>query len=36
MSNGCVIGMDSDPLHSEDFHKLLKYFRTDRYQEGGV
>ncbi len=31
MSNGCVVGMDSDPLHSEDFHKVLQYFRMDRH-----
>jgi len=24
-------GMASDPLHSENFHKLLQYFRMDRY-----
>jgi hypothetical protein len=31
MSNGCLVGMDSDPLHSEDFHKLLQSFGMDVY-----
>jgi sugar fermentation stimulation protein A len=26
-----LFGMSSDPLHSEDFHKLLQYFQMDRY-----
>ena len=26
-----LFGMSGDPLHSEDFHKLLQYFRMDRY-----
>jgi sugar fermentation stimulation protein A len=26
-----LFGMSNDPLHSEDFHKLLQYFRMDRY-----
>jgi sugar fermentation stimulation protein A len=26
-----LFGMSEDPLHSEDFHKLLQYFRMDRY-----
>jgi sugar fermentation stimulation protein A len=28
-----LFGMKSDPLHSEDFHKVLQYFRMDRYEE---
>jgi sugar fermentation stimulation protein A len=28
-----VFGMSQDPLLSEDFHKLLQYFRMDRYSE---
>jgi sugar fermentation stimulation protein A len=28
-----LFGMSIDPLHSEDFHKLLQYFRMDRYNE---
>lgn len=27
-----LFGMSKDPLQSEDFHKLLQYFRMDRYQ----
>jgi sugar fermentation stimulation protein A len=27
-----LFGMASDPLHSENFHKLLQYFRMDRFQ----
>jgi sugar fermentation stimulation protein A len=33
---GCdthLFGMSIDPLHSEDFHKLLQYFRMDQYNE---
>lgn len=26
-----LFGMKNNPLHSEDFHKLLQYFRMDRY-----
>jgi sugar fermentation stimulation protein A len=26
-----LFGMTDDPLHSESFHKLLQYFRMDRY-----
>jgi len=26
-----LFGMSSDPFHFEDFHKLLQYFRMDRY-----
>jgi sugar fermentation stimulation protein A len=26
-----LFGMSSDPLHSEEFHKLLQYFQMDRY-----
>jgi sugar fermentation stimulation protein A len=26
-----LFGMSCDPLHSEAFHKLLQYFRMDRY-----
>ena len=26
-----LFGMSNNPLHSEDFHKLLQYFRMDRY-----
>jgi len=25
--------MKSDPLQSAEFHKLLQYFRMDRYEE---
>lgn len=28
-----LFGMSQDPLLSEDFHKLLQYFRMDRYSE---
>jgi sugar fermentation stimulation protein A len=28
-----LFGMSKDPLFSEDFHKLLQYFRMDRYSE---
>jgi sugar fermentation stimulation protein A len=28
-----LFGMSKDPLHSEDFHKLLQYFRMDRFSE---
>jgi sugar fermentation stimulation protein A len=28
-----LFGMSEDPLHSENFHKLLRYFRMDRLQE---
>jgi sugar fermentation stimulation protein A len=33
---GCdthLFGMSIDPLHSEEFHQLLQYFRMDRYDE---
>jgi sugar fermentation stimulation protein A len=33
---GCdthLFGMSIDPLHSEEFHQLLQYFRMDRYNE---
>jgi len=26
-----LFGMSKDPLHSENFHKLLQYFRMDRF-----
>jgi sugar fermentation stimulation protein A len=28
-----LFGMANDPLLSEDFHKLLQYFRIDWYSE---
>ena len=28
-----LFGMKSDPLQSAEFHKLLQYFRMDRYEE---
>jgi sugar fermentation stimulation protein A len=28
-----LFGMSGDPLQSGDFHRLLQYFRMDRYQE---
>jgi sugar fermentation stimulation protein A len=27
-----LVGMSGNPLQTEDFHKLLQYFRMDRYQ----
>ena len=27
-----LFGVSNDPLYSEDFHKLVQYFRMDRYQ----
>jgi sugar fermentation stimulation protein A len=33
---GCdthLFGMSINPLHSEDFHQMLQYFRMDRYNE---
>jgi sugar fermentation stimulation protein A len=27
-----LLGVPKDPLHSEDFHKLLQHFRMDRFQ----
>jgi sugar fermentation stimulation protein A len=27
-----LFGMSGDPLHSEHFHRLLQYFRMDRYE----
>jgi sugar fermentation stimulation protein A len=27
-----LFGMSADPLHSGNFHKLLQYFRMDRFQ----
>jgi sugar fermentation stimulation protein A len=27
-----LFGMSGDPLHSENFHRLLQYFRMDRYE----
>jgi sugar fermentation stimulation protein A len=27
-----LFGMAGDPLHSENFHRLLQYFRMDRYE----
>ena len=29
-----LFGISNDPLHSEKFHKLLQYFRMDRYKVG--
>jgi sugar fermentation stimulation protein A len=28
-----LFGMSADPLHSENFHRLLQVFRMDRYEE---
>jgi len=28
-----LFGMKSDPLHSEDFHNMLQYFKMDRHSE---
>lgn len=28
-----LFGMENNPFHSEHFHKLLQYFRMDRYSE---
>ncbi len=28
-----LFGLEDDPLQSPDFHRLLQYFRMDRYEE---